>query len=187
MARTASKESPPPSASSPLNRSARAGLAKPGKFSVLASSSPRWSAPSVPEAGTVQRRARRWPIRATSQADDGAPARLPTRPIQASDSSCAKPSSATLGTFGIYEDELLRVNGRWLFSLRRILNEFLPGRESGSTNPVLAMDRKAQAFATYGVMPTVNLVGIYAVRNGLANSGAGRFFTTTPENAGWQK
>ena len=49
----------------------------------------------------------------------------------------------TLGTFGIYEDELLRVNGRWLFSLRRILNEFLTGRESGSTNPVLAMDLKA--------------------------------------------
>ena len=43
------------------------------------------------------------------------------------------------------EDELQRVDGRWLFSLRRILNEFLPGRESGSTNPVLAMDRKAQA------------------------------------------
>lgn len=48
----------------------------------------------------------------------------------------------TLGTFGIYEDELERVEGRWLFSYRRILNEFLPGRESGKTNPVLAMDAK---------------------------------------------
>ena len=51
----------------------------------------------------------------------------------------------TLGTFGIYEDELQRVDGRWLFSLRRILNEFLTGRESGNVNPVLAMDRKALA------------------------------------------
>lgn len=48
----------------------------------------------------------------------------------------------TLGTFGIYEDELRRVNGRWLFSLRRILNEFLTGRESGSENPVRKMDAK---------------------------------------------
>jgi len=51
----------------------------------------------------------------------------------------------TWGTFGIYEDELERVDGRWLFSYRRILNEFLPGRESASTNPVLAMDRKASS------------------------------------------
>lgn len=50
-----------------------------------------------------------------------------------------------------------------------------------------ANEAETAAFATYGVMPTVNLVGIYAVKNGLANSGAGRFFTTTPENAGWQK
>ena len=49
-----------------------------------------------------------------------------------------------MGTFGIYEDELVRVDGRWLFSLRRILNEFLTGRESGKVNPVLAMDAKAQ-------------------------------------------
>jgi hypothetical protein len=48
----------------------------------------------------------------------------------------------TLGTFGIYEDELVRVDGRWLFSLRRILNEFLTGRESGLENPVLKMDAK---------------------------------------------
>ena len=46
-----------------------------------------------------------------------------------------------LGTFGIYEDELVKQNGEWLFSRRRILNEFLPGRESSAENPVIAMDR----------------------------------------------
>lgn len=50
-----------------------------------------------------------------------------------------------VGTFGIYEDELVRVNGQWLFSKRRVLNEFLPGRESSVDNPVLAMDGKAEA------------------------------------------
>jgi hypothetical protein len=48
-----------------------------------------------------------------------------------------------MGTFGIYEDKLERVEGRWLFSERRILNEFLPGRESGPGNPVPAMDAMA--------------------------------------------
>lgn len=47
-----------------------------------------------------------------------------------------------VGTFGTYEDDLRRENGAWLFSRRRVLNEFLPGRETGSENPVLAMDRK---------------------------------------------
>jgi hypothetical protein len=49
--------------------------------------------------------------------------------------------SLKMGTFGIYEDKLERVDGRWLFSERRILNEFLPGRESGPENPVRSMDR----------------------------------------------
>jgi ketosteroid isomerase-like protein len=49
----------------------------------------------------------------------------------------------TLGTFGIYKDELVRVAGEWKFSYRNILNEFLPGRESGAVNPVLAMDAAA--------------------------------------------
>lgn len=53
--------------------------------------------------------------------------------------------SLKMGTFGIYEDELRRVDGRWLFSERRILNEFLPGRESGPANPVLSMDAAADA------------------------------------------
>ena len=48
--------------------------------------------------------------------------------------------SLKMGTFGIYEDQLRKVEGRWLFSERRILNEFLPGRESGPGNPVLATE-----------------------------------------------
>jgi hypothetical protein len=51
--------------------------------------------------------------------------------------------SLKMGTFGIYEDKLERVDGRWLFSERRILNEFLQGRESGPANPVPAMDAAA--------------------------------------------
>jgi len=50
----------------------------------------------------------------------------------------------TLGTFGVYEDVLARVEGEWKFAYRNIRNEFLPGRESGSVNPVLAMDAKAE-------------------------------------------
>ncbi len=51
----------------------------------------------------------------------------------------------TLGTFGIYEDDLVRVDGDWKFAYRNIKNEFLAGRESGSANPVLAMDAKAES------------------------------------------
>lgn len=54
--------------------------------------------------------------------------------------------SFKMGTFGIYEDELRKVEGRWLFSRRRVLNEFLKGRHSGPDNPVLAMDAAAAAF-----------------------------------------
>ena len=53
--------------------------------------------------------------------------------------------SLKMGTFGIYEDALVRQDGQWLFSKRRILNEFLPGRHSGPENPVLVMDRLAEA------------------------------------------
>lgn len=45
-------------------------------------------------------------------------------------------------SFGIYEDELARIDGRWLFARRKIYNEFIPGRESGLVNPVLAMDSR---------------------------------------------
>ena len=51
----------------------------------------------------------------------------------------------TMGTFGVYEDELVRVDGEWLFAYRNIRNEFLDGRGSGAANPVLAMDAKAGA------------------------------------------
>ena len=53
--------------------------------------------------------------------------------------------SLKMGTFGIYEDKLQRVGGRWLFSERRILNEFLSGRESGPENPIRSMDAAAGA------------------------------------------
>lgn len=45
----------------------------------------------------------------------------------------------TMGSFGIYEDELVKVDGVWFFTRRRILNEFLTGRESGPENPVLSI------------------------------------------------
>ena len=51
-----------------------------------------------------------------------------------------------MGTFGIYEDELEKVDGHWLFAKRRVLNEFLPGRHSGPGNPVRDMDAAAEAF-----------------------------------------
>lgn len=53
--------------------------------------------------------------------------------------------SLKMGTFGVYEDKLERVNGRWLFSERKILNDFLSGRESGPANPVPMMDAEASA------------------------------------------
>jgi uncharacterized protein (TIGR02246 family) len=43
-------------------------------------------------------------------------------------------------SFGTYDDELVRIEGRWLFKRRKIYNEFLKGRESGQANPVLAME-----------------------------------------------
>ena len=49
----------------------------------------------------------------------------------------------TLGSFGTYEDELVRVDGHWRFAYRNIRNEFLAGRETMKDNPVLSMDRKA--------------------------------------------
>ena len=45
-------------------------------------------------------------------------------------------------SFGTYEDELVRVGGRWLFKRRKIYNEFLEGRHSGPDNPVPAMDNR---------------------------------------------
>jgi hypothetical protein len=51
-----------------------------------------------------------------------------------------------MGTYGIYEDELKKVKGQWLFSKRRVLNEFLKGRTSGPGNPVRDLDAAAEAF-----------------------------------------
>ena len=51
-----------------------------------------------------------------------------------------------MGTYGVYEDELTKVNGEWLFAKRRVLNEFLKGRMSGPSNPVRDMDAAADAF-----------------------------------------
>jgi hypothetical protein len=45
-----------------------------------------------------------------------------------------------IGTFGIYEDDLVRVNGEWKFKKRRVLNDLLEGRHSGPVNPVREMD-----------------------------------------------
>ena len=51
-----------------------------------------------------------------------------------------------MGTYGIYEDDFERVDGQWLIARRRVLNEFLKGRESGPGNPVRDMDAAAEAF-----------------------------------------
>jgi ABC-type oligopeptide transport system substrate-binding subunit len=50
-----------------------------------------------------------------------------------------------------------------------------------------AAEVEATTLSTYGVMPTVNLPTIAAVKMGLANVGAGRFFSAPPEMIGWQK
>jgi peptide/nickel transport system substrate-binding protein len=50
-----------------------------------------------------------------------------------------------------------------------------------------AAEAETAALSTYGVLPTVNLPAMVAVKTGLANYGAGRFFVATPEMIGWQK
>lgn len=54
--------------------------------------------------------------------------------------------SLKMGTYGVYEDELAKVGGRWLLSKRRVLNDFIPNRHSGPENPVREMDVLAEAF-----------------------------------------
>ena len=49
------------------------------------------------------------------------------------------------GTYGIYEDEFSKDDGRWLIAKRRVLNEFIPNRGSGPGNPVAEMDALADA------------------------------------------
>ena len=48
-------------------------------------------------------------------------------------------------SFGTYEDQVVRAGGRWLFKRRTIWNEFIEGRESSTTNPVLHYDAVAAA------------------------------------------
>ena len=50
-----------------------------------------------------------------------------------------------MGTYGIYEDEFSKASGHWLIAKRRVLNEFLKGRQSGPNNPVADMDALAEA------------------------------------------
>ena len=52
-----------------------------------------------------------------------------------------------MGTYGIYEDELKKTGGQWLFSKRVVLNEFIKNRGSGPDNPVHSADAAAEAFA----------------------------------------
>ncbi|MEO5707766.1 MAG: nuclear transport factor 2 family protein [Alteraurantiacibacter sp.] len=51
-----------------------------------------------------------------------------------------------MGTYGLYEDEFARIDGRWLIQRRNVLNEFIPNRNSGPANPVGEMDAAAAAF-----------------------------------------
>jgi hypothetical protein len=51
-----------------------------------------------------------------------------------------------IGTYGIYEDEFRKVEGRWLIARRSVLNEFIRNRGSGPENPVGEMDALAEAF-----------------------------------------
>jgi hypothetical protein len=55
-----------------------------------------------------------------------------------------------MGTYGIYEDEFRKVDGRWLIAKRRVLNEFIPGRRSGPDNPVGEMDALAESYRAGG-------------------------------------
>ena len=50
-----------------------------------------------------------------------------------------------MGTYGLYEDEFVRLDGHWLIQRRNVLNEFIPGRNSGPENPVAEMDAAADA------------------------------------------
>ena len=53
-----------------------------------------------------------------------------------------------MGTYGIYEDELKKVGGQWLFAKRNVLNEFIKSRSSGPNNPVRDADAAADVFRT---------------------------------------
>lgn len=48
-----------------------------------------------------------------------------------------------IGGFGHYEDELHRMDGKWLFSRRKIYNELLDGRTADAVSPVRELGEKA--------------------------------------------
>jgi hypothetical protein len=50
-----------------------------------------------------------------------------------------------IGTYGVYEDEMKKVKGQWLFARRNVLNEFIKARGTGPANPVAEMDARAGA------------------------------------------
>lgn len=50
-----------------------------------------------------------------------------------------------------------------------------------------ASEVETEAFKTYGLMPVDNGPTIVAVKKGLANVGAGMYFSSLPQNIGWQK
>jgi peptide/nickel transport system substrate-binding protein len=75
------------------------------------------------------------------------------------------------------------VNSPALDAQLRAINQ-LPTPQEQYTK---ANEVETEAFKTYGVMPTINRPAIVAVKQGLANYGAGRFFDATPETIGWQK
>ena len=55
--------------------------------------------------------------------------------------------SPVIQSYGTYEDEVVRQDGQWLFSRRKIYNELIPGRETPAPNPVRHFDEAAQAAA----------------------------------------
>lgn len=63
-----------------------------------------------------------------------------------------KKLTPTVGSFGTYEDELVRVDGEWRFKYRNIRNEFLQGRESRPENPVRELDRAAEGSRSFSAL-----------------------------------
>jgi hypothetical protein len=51
-----------------------------------------------------------------------------------------------IGTYGLYEDEFGKIDGKWLITRRNVLNEFIPKRNSGPENPARSMDAAAAAY-----------------------------------------
>ncbi len=54
--------------------------------------------------------------------------------------------SLKMGTYGVYEDQLVKIDGEWFLSYRNVLNDFIDGRSPGPGNPVRDMDAAAEAY-----------------------------------------